>query len=169
MKNTFFLLVTIILSICFSSCKTKNGLKDNIDLGVMNNSLNHENIDVEILINDKLFLKKDQIESFFNEKIKLEPGNYLLKVIVKNKNIANIFKITIDENQSYLMSVEYTFNPPFDSAKHFILGTAIKNRIVKQNDSALFLRGLENNKASYNESRRKIKFEFINRKSIRIN
>ncbi|BAU55623.1 hypothetical protein MgSA37_03814 [Mucilaginibacter gotjawali] len=83
MKNKFLVAGIIVLGICFSSCKTKNKPSDNIDLGISNNSLNNEQIDVEIFTNGKQFFKKKLIKSFYFEKHRLRPGNYLLKISIK--------------------------------------------------------------------------------------
>jgi hypothetical protein len=168
MKNKLLIAGVIFLASCFSSCKPKNVSADNIELYVMNNSLTNEKIDVEISINDKLFFKKRQIESFYNSEARLSPGNYLVRVTVKNRNLRNIAKIRVEEGESYQIVLHYTYQPPFDSAKFVIVSHAIKNRIISRKDSSSFLTDVENNKASYKESPREIKFEFINRKSIRI-
>ena len=157
-----------ILTMCFFLWKPKNTSAASIDLAVMNNSLNNEKIDVEVFINDTLFFKKKEIESFYDGELKLAPGNYILKVNVKNKNLSDTARIAVEGGNSYMMTFRYTYQPSFDTAKFIIVQHAIKNRVIRQTDSSLFLKELEKDKPLHPASPRKIKIEFVNRKSIHL-
>jgi hypothetical protein len=166
MKNFIQTSVIIFFSSLLLNCKQKS-LSKNIRIAIINSSLNHEKIDIEVSQENNTLFKMPQIVNFADKKVLLPVGRYVLKVSVTNKSVTRLIPVKIDKNEEYSLTVYYNYNPKFQLAKYYMLNDAIKYGRIRRQDSTLFLKDLEINRTIYKELPRGITFDFVNKKAIK--
>lgn len=133
--SLFLLTIFVVLTGCNNSdSDNSKRLTNNVAIFFHDNSLNKENSSIQLFIDNKLAFQSDSIAKQNRQdfELKLDTGKHFVSVQTTDKSypVSDIIHVK-KENQRYLMSITFNYNPPLDWWTKHVIDEAYNRTLIK--------------------------------------